>query len=151
MGKIYVPLYFRTMELLYKACSSPNANPSFILCEWLGIWIKAFVRQPLMGLLEMKSTLPGSPGQHSFGHLGRLACWPGEASSECNRTCPSMTHPESWAWFPPIDGLPLEPAAFWKLLSAHSRCFIGMKCNVGSNQRSGLKVLLKLIDKSAIS
>lgn len=104
-----------------------------------------------MGLLEMKSTLPRSLGQHSFRHLGHLACWPGEASSECNRTCPSMTHPDSWACFPPIDGLPPEPAAFLKLLSGHSGCFIAMKCNANFNQKSGLKVLLKLIDRSVVS
>lgn len=103
-----------------------------------------------MGLLEMKSTLPGSLGLHSFGHLGRLARWPGEASSECNRTCPPMTHPDSWAWFPPMDGLPPEPAAFLKTLCGYSGCFIGMKCrpNVGFNQRSCLKGLLKLLDNS---
>ena len=83
-----------------------------------------------MGLLEMKSTFPESLGLHSFGHLGRLAHKPGVASFECNRTCPSMTHPDSQACFPPIEGLSLHPAAPFKLLCGHSECFSGMKCNV---------------------
>lgn len=103
---VYVPSHSIIMALSAWSRSFDSlVFISFSESDRLGSWIKAFVRQPLTALLEMKSTFPRErQGLHSFGHLGRLVAIQAGGGGFIWmqwRTCPSVTQPDSRACFPP--------------------------------------------------